>query len=45
MEDWMEAQSQTMNTRLKPLQYKWLMRIYITPAELHKSPRHLFKTQ
>ncbi len=40
MEDWMEAckeaQSLTMNTRLKLLQYKWLMRIYITPVVLHK---------
>lgn len=31
-----EAQSLTMNTRLKLLQYKWLMRIYITPVLLHK---------
>ncbi len=31
----MEAQSLTMNTRLKLLHYKWLMRIYITPVVLH----------
>jgi len=31
-----EAQSQTMNTHLKLPQYKWLMRIYITPVILHK---------
>ena len=39
-EDWMkmceEAQSLTMNTRLNLLQYKWLMRICITPVLLHK---------
>lgn len=38
-EDWNEAclkaQKQTINTRFKLLQYKWLMRVYITPATLH----------
>ncbi len=36
MEARKEAQSLTMNTQLKLLQYKWLMRIYITPVVLHK---------
>ena len=40
MIDWVdsckEAQTQTVNVRLKLLQYKWLMRIYGTPAILHK---------
>ena len=31
-----EAQSQTGNTRLKLLQYNWLMRVYITPVKLNK---------
>lgn len=31
-----EAQTQTISVRLKLLQYKWLMRTYITPAILHK---------
>ena len=39
-EDWSEActeaQTQTVNTSLKLLQYKWLMRVYITPVKLHK---------
>lgn len=29
------AQTQTGNTRLKLLQYKWLMRVYITPEKLN----------
>lgn len=40
MNDWMEAcreaQTQTVSVRLKLLQYKWLMRTYITPTLLHK---------
>lgn len=31
-----KAQSQTVNTRLKLLQYNWLMRMYMTPAKLNK---------
>ncbi|XP_029281275.1 uncharacterized protein LOC115003560 [Cottoperca gobio] len=31
-----KAQSQTANTRLKLLQYNWLMRTYITPEMLNK---------
>uniref|UniRef100_A0A3Q3GBT7 Reverse transcriptase domain-containing protein n=1 Tax=Kryptolebias marmoratus TaxID=37003 RepID=A0A3Q3GBT7_KRYMA len=38
-EDWnqacLKAQTQTINTRFKLLQYKWLMRTYITPVRLH----------
>uniref|UniRef100_A0A3B5R0Z3 Reverse transcriptase domain-containing protein n=1 Tax=Xiphophorus maculatus TaxID=8083 RepID=A0A3B5R0Z3_XIPMA len=38
-EDWnqacLKAQKQTINTRFKLLQYKWLMRTYITPVKLH----------
>ena len=30
-----KAQKQTINTRFKLLQYKWLMRMYITPVKLH----------
>ena len=30
-----DAQSQTFNTRLKLLLFKWIMRTYITPALLH----------
>ena len=37
-EEWSDictkAQTQTVNTRLKLLQYKWLMRTYITPVKL-----------
>lgn len=29
------AQKQTINTRLRLLQYKWLFRTYITPVKLH----------
>lgn len=40
IEKWGEActraQSRTANTRLKILQYNWLMRTYITPGKLHK---------
>ncbi len=32
---WLKAQKQTIKTRLKLLQYKWLMRVYITPVSLH----------
>lgn len=39
-EDWeeacAEAQTQTTNTRLKVLQYNWLMRTYVTPEKLNK---------
>ena len=31
-----KAQSQTINTRLKLLQYNWLMRTYITPEKINK---------
>lgn len=31
-----EAHRQTTNTRLRLLQYNWLMRTYITPAKLHQ---------
>lgn len=38
LEDWNEAckkaQMQTINSSLKRIQYKWLMRTYITPAIL-----------
>lgn len=30
-----KAQTQTINTRFKLLQYKWLMRTYITLVKLH----------
>ena len=37
--DWndacLKAQKQTISTRLKLLQYKWLTRMYITPVKLH----------
>lgn len=37
--DWnyacLKAQTQTMNTMFKPLQYKWLMSMYVTPVKLH----------
>lgn len=32
----MKAQTQTINTRMKLLQHKWLMRTYITPDKLNK---------
>ena len=39
-EDWeeacAEAQTKTTNTRLKVLQYNWLMRTYVTPEKLNK---------
>ena len=28
------AQTQTINTALKPMQYKWLFRTYVTPVKL-----------
>ena len=31
-----KAQTQTINTRMKLLQHKWLMRTYITPEKLNK---------
>ena len=36
MEACKEAQTETVNVRLKLLQYKWLMQTYVTPATLHK---------
>jgi len=37
--DWglacLKAQKNSINTRFKLLQYKWLMRVYITPVKLH----------
>lgn len=40
LEDWTriceDAQKSSVNTRLRMLQYKWLMRVYITPVLLHK---------
>lgn len=40
LEEWSEAckeaQRQTVSSTLKLLQYKWLMRTYITPVKLHK---------
>lgn len=40
LQDWkeacMKAQKQTINSNLKLIQYKWLMRTYITPVKLHK---------
>ena len=39
-EEWevacLKAQQNTINTRLKLLQYKWLMRTYITPVKLNE---------
>ena len=39
-EDWemacLKAQQNTINTKLKLLQYKWLMQTYITPVKLNK---------
>ena len=35
------AQSQTSNTRLKLLQFNWLMRVYITPEKLNKFNRQI----
>ncbi len=35
-EEWcLKAQTQTMSTHLRLLQYKWLRRQYITPLKLH----------
>ena len=31
-----KAQTQTINTRLRLIQYNWIMRIYITPEKLNK---------
>lgn len=40
VEEWkyacLQSQVQTINTRFKLLQYKWLMRIYITPVAQHR---------
>lgn len=39
-DEWMDsclfAQTYSVNTRCRLLQYKWLMRTYITPVKLHK---------
>lgn len=32
----LKAQTQTINTRFKLIQFKWIMRVYITPELLHK---------
>lgn len=32
----LNAQQNTINARLKLLQYKWIMRAYITPVKLNK---------
>lgn len=41
MEQWSKAckvaQTQMGNTRLKILQFNWLMRVYITPENFNKS--------
>lgn len=43
MEEWEEActkaQSRTTNTRLKLLQYNWLLQTYITPEKLNRYNR------
>lgn len=31
----LKAQTQTINTKFKLIQYKWIMRVYITPELLH----------
>lgn len=33
---WLKAQTQTINTWFKLLQYKWLMMMYMTPVKLHQ---------
>ena len=39
-EEWqkicLRSQTQTINTHFKLLQYKWIMRIYVTPTQLNK---------
>lgn len=44
-EDWQyictKAHTQSVNTRFRLLQYKWLMRIYITPVQLNKYNRNI----
>ncbi len=39
-DDWnkicLNAQTQTLNSRLRLLQYNWVMRTYITPVRLNK---------
>lgn len=32
----LKSQTQTINTHFKLLQYKWIMRIYVTPTQLNK---------
>lgn len=34
--NYMHENSETINSNLKLIQYKWLMRTYITPVKLHK---------
>lgn len=45
LEDWqsicIKAHTQSVNTRFRLLQYKWLMRTYITPAKLNKYNRNI----
>ncbi len=40
VEEWehacLSAQTQSINTRCRILQYKWMMRTYITPVKLHR---------
>jgi len=45
LEDWQsictKAHTQSINTRFRLLQYKWLMRTYITPVKLNKYNRNI----
>lgn len=40
IEDWqkicLKSQTQSINTKFKLLQYKWIMRLYVTPTQLNK---------
>lgn len=36
-----EAHTMSINTRLRLIQYKWLMRTYVTPAELNKYNKNI----
>lgn len=44
-EDWKEAcskaQTMSINTRLKLIQYKWLMRTYVTPVDLNRYNKNI----
>lgn len=37
----LKAQKQSINTRLKLLQYKWLTRVYITPEKLNRISKNI----